>query len=271
MVYTVPQPYRTSLISHTVSAHKFYWNYFSSFLILGFRHSFVLFNPTFTNFFFNKAINLIRRTCSKFYSRAFLFGFFDDYEKLSLSMKRKTDEFIVFYKLFLKSYNVIYKGFFWRGGGLTNFRKFKVSVSRHFFTLPRKEYKYRYYPTVIFSTYYSHSTYSLGYESVCSRVPLITPINPGVDPRPFPYPLLMNSYSHNIYFFYTFYFVYFFYAFALRFQSFKTRLNSNFSHNSKTYNDPKLSLFARRAKRAKFRKLRRNSFMLRFYKSINFL
>lgn len=250
--YTAPLPYRSSLISHAIGINQLYWNYFASFLVAGFRKRFAMFNATFINFFFSKSFHLIRKTFSKFYPRALLFGFFEDYEKKLLDIKRNSDEFIIFYKLFLKTYNVIYRGFFWRGGGLTNFRKFK-SVSQHFFTLPRKQNKYRYYPTIVFSTYYSYSTYSIGFESISAKVPLITPVNPGVDPKFFPYPIPINSYSQNIYFFHNFYFSTFFKSFSFRFLRFSFRKLKKLKN----------SIFSRRRNKERRRKERRSVFLKR--------
>lgn len=252
--FTTPIPYRSSLLSHMVGINKLYWNHFASFLILGFRKRFALFNPTFVNFFFNKAFFLIRKTFIKFYPRAFLFGFFEDYEKKLFELKRNADEFLIFFKLFLKTYNVVYRGFFWRGGGLTNFRKFK-NVSSHFFTLPRKKNKYRYYPTMVFSTYYSYSTYSIGFESISAKVPLVSPVNPGVDPKYFPYPLPINSYSQNIYFFHNFYFSTFFKSFSFRFLRFSFR----------SIKKLKGSIFSRRRAKERRRKHRRSISLKRFF------
>jgi hypothetical protein len=264
-MYTFPTAYRHGLSSHSVGIPKIYWNHFSAFLLLGFRENFAIFNPVYTNFFLSKASDLIYGTCSRFYSRAMLFGFFDDYESEQVpDTERDSDDFIIFYKLFLKTYNIVYRGFFWKGGGLSNFRKFRRE-SDHFFLLPRKILKYRYYPSIVFSTYYSYSTFSLGFESLCSKVPLISPVNPSVDPSIFGYPIPINSASSNIYFFSNFYFVNFFLAFSLRFRTFEQL--GKFTRDNRVYFREVKHRY-KMIKKKKGRRKRFINFLKFYYKSI---
>jgi hypothetical protein len=213
-------PYRIALSSYSVSCQTLYWNHFHTPLVLGFRSYFVFSNPIYTNFYFSKANRFMQATLKKFYVRTLLFGFFDDYLELKSLVNRTTDDFIRFYKLFLKTYNVFYRGFFWRGGALTNFRKFRRN-SQYYFTLPQRFRKYKYYPTLAFSTHYSYSTFSLGFESMCGKIPLITPIDATVDPSIFSFPIPINSSVQNIYFFIYFYFSSFFKGFLTRFLTIK--------------------------------------------------
>lgn len=202
-------PYRVSISSYVVSCQKIYWNYFHSPLILGFRSGFVISNPTCTNYFFSKAINFINQCFGSFSSRGLLFGFPDDYKSLQALVQGEIQEADPFYRLFIRAQNVIYRGYYWRGGALSNFRRYR-SQSAYYFKLPRKESSYLYYPTVIFSTHYSYSTLSLGFESLASKVPLITPVDASCDPHVFGYPIPINSSTQNIYFFsHAFFFIFF--------------------------------------------------------------
>jgi hypothetical protein len=215
-------PFRVALHSYTLSCPSLYWNQFYSPITLGFRSGFVINSPLVTNYYFSKASYIILKIFQKFYSRAFLFGFFDDYKTKPSLLKRDATSFNPYFRIFINSYNVIVRGFFWRGGALTNFKRFKVDSTYFFYNFSNLKH-YKYHPTLAMSTHYTSSTLSLGFESLAARVPLVTPIDGSIDPSIFSYPIPMNSATSNIFFFSNFYFSKFFKSFCSRFLVFKKR------------------------------------------------
>ncbi len=224
------QPYRVSITSYVVSCRKLYWNYFHSPFLLGFRSGFAISNPICTNYYFSKAINFLTRCFKNFSSHGLLFGFPDDYLNAKAEADKRFSDTDAFYRLFIRAHNVIYRGYYWRGGALSNFRKFR-SQSSYYAKLPLKDASYMYYPNAVFATHYSYATLSIGFESLASRVPLVTPVDASCDPQVFAYPIPINSSTQNIYFFSQFFFSLFFYSFVVRLSRFQNIFDSKSSRS----------------------------------------